>query len=284
MFKGVTFTALSGGISYRLAACSLVPLNDECFGSVCAYDESTGKFISKLATYDDMSTTWQYKPRFVASQNAGVIATYDNGFPCPGVPGQTATVRMMFVCAPSSPTNTVSVSQGDGVCDFVFTIPSLEFAACSGDAPTFIPCATRSFNMGALNSTSSPYFAKGNDGFIYKINVCGPVRDGGECQAADGMLCKYDATTNKYLSTLAVWDGGAGMSWQSGFVPGVAPHSQVSTVEAYTMNGLTSCDPTGRPARVRWVFSCARFTSQFDVNVSSDGCSVVVSVGTPLAC
>jgi hypothetical protein len=245
------------------------------------YNNPTGAFITPLATYNSLSPTWGYIPSADGNPLTpnGITAFYDNGFPCPGVPNVTATVRLMFPCGKRTGQK-MSVQQGSGPCDFVFTFDPQEYSDCPPVLSTPNTCGIGSFNMNALNSSSGPYFAKGSDGYLYKMNVCGPVRDGTECQDVGGMLCKYDPVTNAFIDALSLWQGdGMDMSWTNGVV------NDVSVVEGYTMNGLQACDATGRPVRVKWQFSCNRFTSVFSVMVSeADGCLVVVSANTPAAC
>ncbi len=174
-------------------------------------------------------------------------------------------------------------SQGVGPCDFVFSLPTPGLRGCTEQMP-FFPCQSGANSMAPLNSTSAPYFAQGTDNFIYKINVCGPVRDGGDCQAADGMLCKYDSTGTKFIDVLSVWDGGPGLSWTKGVMQGTLPGSLISVVEAYTMNGIGACDSTGRSPRVLWRFTCGRTETQFSVQPDQTGCLYTVMITTPLAC
>jgi hypothetical protein len=270
------YTTQGLGLKFNISVCGVVddPL---CPAAVCAYDGVSGKYLSALALWSDVSTTWQVRPVMSGSVDHGMVSVSDNSLPCPGFPNITATVRVFYSCFTSPvPSRLVSVTQGDGACDFVFTVPSPNMVGCTNEL-MFYPCQSGPFYMGGLNSTSGPYFARGSDGFIYKINVCGPVRDGSECQSLDGMLCKYDSTGAKFIDALSIWDGGFGMSWTSGVL------EDTFTVEAYTMNGITSCDSTGRPARVLWRFVCGRVQT-FAVNVDSTGCLYTVVVNTPLAC
>jgi hypothetical protein len=246
-------------------------------------DSVSGKSVSAIgnSSSDGFGVTWQYKAPNSVSPSLGVVGYYDNDFACPGFPNVTATSRVQVVCGGNDLVPTLKVANGDGACDFVLTlgVNSGWMMGCSVDPMAFFKaCHAGPHDLSPLSSSSSPYFARGSDGNVYKLNVCGIVRDGSDCQMQNGMLCKYDATGNKFLGTLAQWTDGTDISWTYG-----VDHTGVFVVEGYTANGLSACDGTGRPQRVLWHFICGRLPS-YAVSVDASGCLYTVTVASPIAC
>jgi len=139
-----------------------------------------------------------------------------------------------------------------------------------------------SFDLTGLRRAGSDYTATDGE-YFYRMNVCGPVVNGGT-QCGNGLVCQYSGSnTNNFVAKIAVYDGyfGPRLTLIDGNNPGLG-------VQAHYLNGdVCYIGPMKKrnPRTTIIQYRCSSHTPDtFSIHEDKDTCTFTITFETEKAC